>query len=605
MSSTENIQDPVTYANEVAASVDDNLLAVDNSSSSSSSFEPSTLEEVYSQVFPSNNLVFARRPTDRRTRKQKNAEFANLLRSNVPSFAGADDAQIRAALAMAAANVNKPQRTVNTARRNALKAAGLLPQPDPQLAQIRETLARQRNIKNNAISDPNLARFLKNVQGLPYDKPVIYNRIRDEKGAPFFIGDWKTSTPQQLPAGERMKAARLFAEMNGMLGWQPKFDRRFLSIASAAVALNDPEMKKYVYTVYDMDDDLYTPGTLIVTDKAENVISVGGYLMGDATPQQSHAQLKDMLYFGSNPTANSRRMQPKGQYLQSVGINKRNFSKGLAPIKNAIESVLKTLFKVVPPTKIEDNGKVVERPALVGLVVNNQVEAVYSLSSIAYNTVLSNLTNLYMNLFVYATLHYDQAGIGAISTVFKGPLNPEMADLQTQVYSTWRTSYVDERITSFVLRDPFINRELNSRALEFNVNNPGFKPPMVNGVMKAIPCLLNVVMMCMMNTHITSEIKSLYTLNKRTAAVGNFINKKPQYVFGSEVLPPENYGMVARTYSELASKAASGTPTMASTPIAWKTVKTMFDVKIQGAQHIEGDNALTRDQLYQNFLPTQ
>ena len=626
MSSTENIQDPVTYANEVAASVDDNLLAVDNSSSSSSSFEPSTLEEVYSQVFPSNNLVFARRPTDRRTRKQKNAEFANLLRSNVPSFAGADDAQIRAALAMAAANVNKPQRTVNTARRNALKAAGLIAPPNPQLVQARQRLATA--LKDNTIRDPNLERFLGdvNVRGATYDPRLeVYSRLRDENKQPIFTQSWKQATPQQLPAAERLKAARLFAEMNGMLGWQPKYDRRFLTTASAAQALDDPDMQKYQYNLYDMDDNLYTPGTLIVSDKDGNIVSVGGYVMGDATPQQTHSYLKDMLYYGKHPTVNSRRMQPKGQFLQSVGINKRNVSKGLAPIKNAIETILTQLFKIEPPQKIlNNNGRVIERPALIGLYAKDKIvtngpdnvqtvtygparwQAVYSLSSIAYNTVLSNITNLYMNLFYYHYLNLEGAGLGALRGLFpqRAVLNPNADNLQQLVYGTWVNSFVDGRITALILRDPFINRQVNEHASKF-VQRGTFDPNAVAALMKVIPCLLNVVMTAMMNTHITSELKSKLTLNERRQALKNFQEGEPKFVFGCKELPPENHHIFSVTYTDLASMVAGGTPTMASTPIAWKTVKEMFGILERGGQYIEGDNALTRDQLYQNFLPTQ
>ena len=575
------------------------------------------LMQAYSQVYKEqdpNALVFAKKPkpervpivlqTGRRREKaaSKREQLNNLIKA-IPGFENADEDDLAEARAYAANMINKPKRKQNKIMRRAMKTFGIptVNKKDPMYKR-QKALQKLRHRFPNAIDDPYLVSKLRDVRGVRYNKSLLSDQLKDGDGNRLFEKNWMRKTPQQLSSRERDAAARLFAELNGVLGWQPKYDKRFLTQASAMEALNDiGPNKAYTYDLYDMDDNLYTPGTLIVKEKPYagldkdgnpiqkpgRIISVGGYLMGDATSNQSEQRMKDMLYYEKYPTAKARKNTGLRTFLSEENLLKPDISAGLKRVKKMIEGYFTAVLKARKPTKVDvaqadGTIKKVEQPALINLSLQFQDGrkdlVIFTVSSIAWNTIVSSVGQLYTSMMIYPYLNFDVAGLQALRRAFAAHafLDQYRGDnVFMNVALNFNKYYTNKRIEAYVLRNKFIKKQMNDI-----INSYKTLPEQQQNLIKLIPSLLAIVVMHLMNSNLSSILGSLAGKNGRRETgyqkdlLASFYQMAPEFTFATD----DNYTALSNIVNN------DQLPVIALTPKSWEKAKTDCNIVELGTE---------------------
>ena len=238
---------------------------------------------------------------------------------------------------------------------------------------------------------------------------------------------WIGRTPQTMSAEERHKAMMAFAALVGVLNVQPKFDARLLSVESAKQIYNDED---YNVVAYDLDDNVLTPGTVIITTKfdttdfdgnyipAGQIIAIGGYKLANPSGSASEARMKKMMYYSQNPKRKDRKNVTFKDWMnadEQAGLRKpKSAPKGMRIVTEHIRSILETLSYGLMPTRMRVGDKYIERPAFMAFASRGSGESenltiivCYRVSSIVMNTIISRVAELYFNLLV-APLLYQQ-----------------------------------------------------------------------------------------------------------------------------------------------------------------------------------------------------
>ena len=430
--------------------------------------EEQALSSLYSQAYHGGRggeLVFANRtrapPMARaqrvEARKQRASErkkqLMNMLRGR---YADATDEELASKARKAANAYAITTKRAGKRSRAQLRAAGIemVNKNDPNY-QLRQDLLMQRRSYPNAIADPALYQYRNqaHIRGKAYDQPLRFQQ-------------WMHKTPQQLTPDDRKEMAYMFAEMNGVLGWMPRYDRRFLTEASAKVALNDPTGQYYSYDLYDMDDNAFTPGTLIVTDNDDGrIVSVGGYLMDDATGGQSEARMKDMMYFNDNPSRVDRKKTPRAAYLASKNLTRTN-NAGKKVVREFIERLLaeEAFSKPIRNWNASLN-KYVEIPVCITLNAFKDGRSTnivnYTLSSVTWNALVAHITQLYCCMYVYPVVKYDDFGLVPFVDLYGGrTFDTELGNTDQVVVEHWHEWLIDPRVEAHLLKNKYFQKQL-------------------------------------------------------------------------------------------------------------------------------------------------
>ena len=231
-----------------------------------------------------------------------------------------------------------------------------------------------------------------------------------------FVG----KTPQTLTPAEKNKMMLQFGELVGILGVDPVYDPRLTSVASAQALYPAPD---YTVSVYNLDDNILTPGTVIVQtnistrDYAGNfvpegqIIAIGGYKLANPSSARSIAELERMMYYGKNDTNEKRQKQTFQDWKVEHGfIKPKQKATGMRQIADFVKSILERKG-VEMPVRVKVGDRFTEMPAFMKLRFKNtlnkeMIATYYKVSSVVMNTIISRTAELFFN-FVIAPLLYN------------------------------------------------------------------------------------------------------------------------------------------------------------------------------------------------------
>ena len=471
-----------------------------------------------------------------RTAQRKTAAEANKnkLRAKIKEITGKDlDGwemdQIAAVARRQNAAANKAR---NRAIRAAMRQKGVLPSRDSdeykqQLADKKQRKYRSRihQYYPRLITDKSLEPYLEKPEyrgDKTYDDPVYDDFVDSRTGLQIFK-DWVGRTPQQLTVEERNRAAMLFGEMSGLLGLHPKYDRRFLTAASAKAALNDREGKYYNYQMYDMDNDKRSPGTLVVSRKDNGqIIAVDGYLLDDAKESAEVQRLRDMVYFNENPTPGHRKANPKSEFMKEKKLMKTKKSVGLKAVKEFIEDYITQVLKIVPPTTvwnrqqrkriqtptyIDLNAGITRAPVVTGSMSVpplSEMEHIpvisYKVPMIAWRSIISSVAELFANMFIYPRIPFGEIGLEKFRQAFLEAPFTNLKDQGRQLvvakdyYQKWMQTYTHDTVLAYVLGNKYVQYYIDQFVEEYKASVATSKA--LNNV---IQVLINIACMFHMN----------------------------------------------------------------------------------------------------------
>ena len=263
---------------------------------------------------------------------------------------------------------------------------GYVPRPKPVYTEEEEMLRRRHRLKPSVMTKPPFMDLLRraDIRGEFFGDDTLQNP------------DWKDKTPQRMQPTEYEHMARDFAEMVGLAGFRPEYDRRLLTEASARAAFKE-NANDYTYTLEDMDDDPNTPGTLLIRDKNNRLIAAGGYRLPNASAGQTERLVKDIHYYGSNPTPAERRAFSKSAFLAANPyLYPKSPLKMLGPVVNFITDKLR-VNDIEAPSR--------DNPCYI-LLIDKRAQpfvprVLYKVSPIAWNCIIKFISKLFLYYYVF------------------------------------------------------------------------------------------------------------------------------------------------------------------------------------------------------------
>ena len=374
-------------------------------------------------------------------------------------------------------------------------------------AYLRRTTAL-RNIKHKlpaSISRPEYLGWLgdPNIEGVPYDSNTLDKVITEvNKGGYGDLikrnvdaEDLEGYTWQTMDAATRNKYMARFAEMIGVLNAHPVFDERLVAVESA----------KYVYSPKDFnidminfDRNMLTPAVCVVSTKksmkvngvrlpAGSIVSVGGWSLANGTEGYSTKQLKDIMYYNSNPTKNMRRANPRNLWLNQLfgdPATRRDNTKNLKFIVDHLRAVIEAKGYILPHLYQEaDASKSLTVPAFMKLSAlrpdpadqTKQVPTViayFSLSAPVFRTYLSRVAELFFNVYIAplaaGTLPESTPTLAALKRVIQGYGNTYLLEVDADGKITPRDNPAGDNAVEYEDArydlSPLVNRDPNEFA---------------------------------------------------------------------------------------------------------------------------------------------
>ena len=260
--------------------------------------------------------------------------------------------------------------------------------PKKQMSDFERQLRQIHRVKPNVMFKPQYAPLLEQVRGINTADQVTNKQ-------------WLGRTPQTLDDEEYNSMVNSLGEMIGVAHMRPEFDRRLLHEASAKEVFGD---EGYTYDLRDMDNDVNTPGTLFITRNTyqdvhgntvpSRVVAIGGYRLPDATAGQTERLLKDMHYYGSNPTRDARKRNNRQSFMAkfpAIYPQKTHYT----GFQAAVKFITYCLEHAGITTPVSSGSK------FVSLAVTNdrgQISTrygVYRLNTVLWNTVMSRAAKLF------------------------------------------------------------------------------------------------------------------------------------------------------------------------------------------------------------------
>ena len=242
----------------------------------------------------------------------------------------------------------------------------------------------------------------------------------------------------------------MFAEMTGVLGMEPKFDPRLLSLESAKKVYNT---KDYDVQAYDMDNDPTTPYRVVVRKRLRDrtgkrtgelgpVIAAGGYHLKPASSANELRRLQTMAYYNTFPDKKQRKKKTLANWLKEQDVfEKVQTPKCLQELAKWVRTILDSISYRPPSAtgtryvvltdilgaKYRNEGAAEEnfaayfgytgqyaRPTSNG---THYVE--YRLSNAAYNSLIMNTAKLFAVGFIYPRLKNECQWNGESSVIQK------------------------------------------------------------------------------------------------------------------------------------------------------------------------------------------
>ena len=212
------------------------------------------------------------------------------------------------------------------------------------------------------------------------------------------ITDFKPGDYPQFDPQVRDKAVKMFAELTGTLGIMPTYDPKLTSIESAKRIYPEED---YDIRLYDMDGDDLTPGTLIIKKKYDidkegnyvalpqkdwKIVAVNGYRLQNPTEASNIRRLKDMDYYNSHPTSESRRKEPFGEFTR------KNYKKMNIKVFTALKGIIRQYIDSYYPNHSYMQMIINRTP------INNLY---FTVSPIVLNTIIARAARIWA-LFIYA-----------------------------------------------------------------------------------------------------------------------------------------------------------------------------------------------------------
>ena len=283
--------------------------------------------------------------------------------------------------------------------------------------------------------------------------------------ANMFDPDVVGSTPQSMDAETRNLWMLRFGELVDVLHVHPVFDPRLTTVESASQVFNPDD---YDISIYDLDDNVLTPGTVIVTTKfstrnAEGevippgqIVAIGGYKMLNPNSSRTLSQLQRMAYYQANPTRTQRANIPFNDWKREQKEFKTPAAKanGLKAISRFIRDYWEAQSEILPErTKVD--GKYQEMPAFMVFECarmnaassstssssssSDVVSIYYKVSSVVMNTILSRMAELYFNMIIapmiFEVYAIDYAGYDRTKGV--DPMGEFIEACDTQIPCKW------------------------------------------------------------------------------------------------------------------------------------------------------------------------
>ena len=240
-----------------------------------------------------------------------------------------------------------------------------------------------------------------------------------------------SQAPQSMDPERRNQLMMAFGELVDVLHVQPIFDPRLTTPESAAEVFNPAD---YDIEIYDLDDNVLTPGTVIITTKfatkdfdgniipAGQIVAIGGYKLANPSSARSMNQLKRMAYYQANPTRADRANIPFRDWKDETYPTSKARPSGLKLIANFIRGLLEKNTNAVLPERVKVEGKYQEMPTFMKFSCLSlgssttsssssssgakKTYAYYKVSSVVMNTIISRMAELYFNM-VIAPLLYE------------------------------------------------------------------------------------------------------------------------------------------------------------------------------------------------------
>ena len=256
----------------------------------------------------------------------------------------------------------------------------------------------------------------------------------------FWRGDWRGKAPQTLSPDDRNAAMMNLANIVGILNVAPEFDVRLTSPASAA-QVYDP--RDYDIQTYDLDDNVLTPGTVIITTKydqtaydgsvipAGQIVAVGGYKLPDPSGARSTRNLQMMQYQQLHPTRDERISMPYSDWMAMTYPKKRTTPHGMKAIVDHIKMILFDVMQpaAVFPQRVSVDGKIKEMPTYMKLIRAGATDgstvalAYYKVNKIQVNAICSRIAELFFNLGICPQLLGELKGSNIFIDAFKNACN--------------------------------------------------------------------------------------------------------------------------------------------------------------------------------------
>ena len=359
--------------------------------------------------------------------------------------------------------------------------------------------------------------------------------------------EWVGKAPQTLDPLERNRALMAFGELLGVLHVVPVFDPRLTSPASAATVFNT---KDYTIETYDLDDNVLTPGTVIITTNFDTkdfndnpipkgqIVAIGGYKIANPSSGRSMADLQRMVYFQDKPSKRERQDVPFTDWklTQDAFTKSKSKPRGMRLIADLIREMLERAgFSL--PTRAKIGDKYREMPAFMRLMNTNDngIYAYYKVSSIVMNTIVSRSAELLFNLFIaprmYQQLKATNAGVtnrtvrdfilgcdepiefsvstadGVVGTQTLALTEPlDVLDqrwgygLPLALMFCWRASYFHPKALGAILAEKVIKTALENAVKDFT-QDPG--------IFLIMGWIVNVVMTYTMNSNIEAYLDDI------------------------------------------------------------------------------------------------
>ena len=177
---------------------------------------------------------------------------------------------------------------------------------------------------------------------------------------------------QTLPPEERQRLMVNLYKTIAILNATPVHYDALESVEGAKQMYNE---KDYAISVTDADDNILTPGIVVVQTKrdsynkgqfipAGSYVSIGGWTLADASEARSLERLKDMMYYQQFPTKNARSLNKRSDFIGAVFGSRKDTGgeRGLKLISQMLRKLYEAEDYFIPQRVRAQSGQFMDVP---------------------------------------------------------------------------------------------------------------------------------------------------------------------------------------------------------------------------------------------------